>query len=217
MLAIWSTNCGNQSVFQSVAEETIALPAMLQYAKIRKLFADRDLTLDCIAFIFLLDVFLDFSTLYEKLYTICSTAPVVVPLLPTLVHDLAEHNSSKFVVLACIIGLYSSVMIVQKFFSSLIGGVMLVLLIQSTNVLVGYVSISWHTISFSIDAVTLLKLFGEGLRFVGQGILTIANVALVEETLFRSWLPEEIDVDLGFNQGIILSGLACSLCHWYSF
>ncbi|GKD31576.1 hypothetical protein Tco_1242354, partial [Tanacetum coccineum] len=144
-------------------------------------------------------------------------APVVVPLLPTLVHDLAEHNSSKFVVLACIIGLYSSVMIVQKFFSSLIGGVMLVLLIQSTNVLVGYVSISWPTISFSIDAVTLLKLFGEGLRFIGQGILTIADVALVEETLFRSWLPEEIDVDLGFNQGIILSGLACSLCHWYSF
>nr|GFB69722.1 alpha/beta hydrolase fold protein [Tanacetum cinerariifolium] len=64
------------------------------------------------------------------------------------------------------------------------------------------------------DAVTLLKLFGEGLKIVGQGLLTTASIALVEETLFRSWLPEEIAVDLGFNRGIILSGLAFSLCQW---
>ncbi|GJZ34119.1 hypothetical protein Tco_0579555 [Tanacetum coccineum] len=103
---------------------------------------------------------------------------------------------------------------VQNFFGGLIGGVMLVLFIQSTNVLVGSVSISWPTILSSNDAVTLLKLFGDGLRIVGQGLLTTTAVALVEETLFRSWLPEEIAVDLGFNRGIILSGLAFSLCQW---
>ncbi|PWA75870.1 alpha/Beta hydrolase fold protein [Artemisia annua] len=168
--------------------------------------------------------------------------PFVVPLLPTLVQNWAEHNSSNFAVLACIIGLYSSVMIlivlwgtrirgyedplkkygleltsakqIQNFFYGLIGGVMLVLLIQSTNVFVGSVSISWPTIPSSTDAVTLLKLFGKGLRIVGQGLLTTAAVALVEEMLFRSWLPEEIAVDLGFNQGIILSGLAFSLSQW---
>ncbi|GJU68244.1 hypothetical protein Tco_1254503 [Tanacetum coccineum] len=118
--------------------------------------------------------------------TLPKQAPVVVPLLPTLGQRIMGYEDPiKKYMLELTLPKR-----VQKFFSSLIGGVMLVLLIQSTNVLVGYVSISWPTISFSIDAVTLLKLFGEGLRFVGQGILTIANVALVEETLFRSWLPE---------------------------
>ena len=94
---------------------------------------------------------------------------------------------------------------------------MLVLLIQSTNVFVGSVSISWPTIPSSTDVVTMLKLFGKGLRIVGQGLLTTDVVALVEEMLFRSWLPEEIAADLGFNQGIILSGLAFSLSQWYFF
>ena len=92
---------------------------------------------------------------------------------------------------------------------------MLVLLIQSTNVLVGSVSISLPTIPSSTNAVTLLKLFGKGLIIVGQGHLTTAAIALVEEMLFRSWLPEEIAADLGFNQGIIPSGLAFALCQWY--
>ncbi|KAM0018252.1 putative alcohol O-acetyltransferase [Helianthus debilis subsp. tardiflorus] len=124
--------------------------------------------------------------------------PVVVPLLPTLVQNWATHNSSKYAELACIMGLYGSIMMlvvlwgerirgyenplerygleltsatqIQQFVYGLIGGVMLVLLIQYTNVLL--------------------------------------------ELLFRSWLSEEIAVDLGYTQGIILSGLAFSLSQW---
>lgn len=168
--------------------------------------------------------------------------PVVVPLLPTLVQNWATQNSSNIAELACIIGLYSSIMIlivlwgkrirgyedplerygleltsrrqIQNFLCGLIGGVLLVLLIQFTNVLLGFVRLSWPTVPSSTDAVTLLKLFGQVLKFVGQGLVTSIPVALVEELFFRSWLPEEIAADLGYNRGIILSGLAFSLCQW---
>ncbi|KAI3714466.1 hypothetical protein L6452_21420 [Arctium lappa] len=168
--------------------------------------------------------------------------PVVVPLLPTLVQNWATHNSSNIAELACVIGLYGSIMIlivlwgkrirgyedplerygieltsarqIQNFLCGLIGGVMLVLLIQYTNVLLGFVRLSWPTVPSSTDAVTLLKLYGNVLKFVGQGLVTSISVALVEELFFRSWLPEEIAADLGYNRGIILSGLAFSLCQW---
>ncbi|KAJ0698722.1 hypothetical protein HanLR1_Chr10g0382961 [Helianthus annuus] len=166
--------------------------------------------------------------------------PVVVPLLPTLVQNWAAHNSSKYAELACIMGLYGSIMMlvvlwgerirgyenplerygleltsatqIQQFVYGLIGGVMLVLLIQYTNVLLGLVSLSWPSIPSS--STDLLNLSGKVIRFVGQGLVTAVAVALVEELLFRSWLPEEIAVDLGYNQGIILSGLAFSLSQW---
>ncbi|KAM0010670.1 hypothetical protein Hdeb2414_s0013g00403601 [Helianthus debilis subsp. tardiflorus] len=164
--------------------------------------------------------------------------PIVVPLLPTLVRNWAAHNSSKYAELACIMGLYGSIMMlvvlrgkrvrgyedplerygleltsatqIQRFVYGLIGGVMLVLLLQYTNVLL--VSLSWPSIPSS--STDLLKLFGKVIRFVGQGLVTAVVVALVEELLFRSWLSEQIAVDLGYNQGIILSGLAFSLSHW---
>ncbi|KAJ0515665.1 putative alcohol O-acetyltransferase [Helianthus annuus] len=166
--------------------------------------------------------------------------PVVVPLLPTLVQNWAAHNSSKYAELACIMGLYGSIMMlvvlwgerirgyenplerygleltsatqIQQFVYGLIGGVMLVLLIQYTNVLLGLVSLSWPSIPSS--STDLLNLSGKVIRFVGQGLVTAVAVALVEELLFRSWLSEEIAVDLGYNQGIILSGLAFSLSQW---
>ncbi|MFS7933812.1 putative alcohol O-acetyltransferase [Helianthus anomalus] len=167
--------------------------------------------------------------------------PVVVPLLPTLVQNWAAHNSSKYAELACIMGLYGSIMMlvvlwgerirgyenplerygleltsatqIQQFVYGLIGGVMLVLLIQYTNVLLGLVSLSsWPSIPSS--STDLLNLSGKVIRFVGQGLVTAVAVALVEELLFRSWLSEEIAVDLGYTQGIILSGLAFSLSQW---
>lgn len=49
----------------------------------------------------------------------------------------------------------------------------------------------------------------------GQGLFIATSVATVEELLFRSWLPKEIAVDLGHHQGIIISGLAFSLCQRY--
>lgn len=37
-------------------------------------------------------------------------SPVVVPLLPTIVQSWATHNPAKFAELACVIGLYASIM-----------------------------------------------------------------------------------------------------------
>ncbi len=63
--------------------------------------------------------------------------------------------------------------------------------------------------------MTHFKVFGRMLMLAGQGIVTATGVALVEELLFRSWLPNEIAVDLGYHQGIIISGLAFSLFQRY--
>ncbi|KAI3787538.1 hypothetical protein L1987_42081 [Smallanthus sonchifolius] len=69
----------------------------------------------------------------------------------------------------------------------------------------------WNVLVNCSIPVILLKLIRKVLRFVGQGLVTAAAAALIEELLFTSWLHEEIAVDLGYNKGIILSGLAFSL------
>ncbi|XP_071709166.1 uncharacterized protein [Rutidosis leptorrhynchoides] len=185
----------------------------------------------------LLQRILGFVSLVLVLWT-----PVVVPLLPTLVQNWASHSSSKFTELACIIGLYTSITVlvvlwgkrirgyedpletyglkltsatqIQNVVYGLIGGVVLVMLIQFTNVLFGFACVSWHTVPSFTDAITVRKMFGELFRYAGQGFIMTLSVALVEELLFRSWLAEEIATDLGYNQGIILSGLAFSLSQW---
>lgn len=97
--------------------------------------------------------------------------------------------------------------------SGLIAGIMLVSSVQYGNSLMGFVSFSWPSSLCppSLDSVTLLKVFGKVFLSAGQAIATATSVALVEELLFRSWLPEEIAADLGYHQGIIWSGLAYSL------
>ncbi|XP_057506900.1 uncharacterized protein LOC130790052 isoform X1 [Actinidia eriantha] len=168
-------------------------------------------------------------------------SPVVVPLLPTLVRSWATHNSSKFAELACIVGLYASIIIlvmlwgkrirgyenpfeqygmdftslskIQIFLKGLVGGFILVLSIHSLNALIGSVRLSWPStfVSYSSDAVTWLKVFAKMLLLVGQGIIIATGIALVEELLFRSWLPDEIATDLGYYRAVIISGLAFSL------
>lgn len=88
---------------------------------------------------------------------------------------------------------------------------MLVLSIQSVNALLGCVNLAWPSTLSSLDAMTRIKVYGQVLMLVGQGFLRATGVALVEELLFRSWLPQEIAADLGYYQGIIISGLAFSL------
>ncbi|XP_021804871.1 uncharacterized protein LOC110749150 isoform X1 [Prunus avium] len=166
-------------------------------------------------------------------------SPVVVPLLPTFLQSWATNTSSRIAELACIVGLYTAFMILiiiwgkrirgyenplQKygldltslpklcdFLKGLIGGVMLVLSIQSVNALLGCVNLAWPSTLSSLDAMTRIKVYGQVLMLVGQGFLRATGVALVEELLFRSWLPQEIAADLGYYQGIIISGLAFSL------
>ncbi|KAJ9687863.1 hypothetical protein PVL29_013878 [Vitis rotundifolia] len=163
-------------------------------------------------------------------------SPVVVPLLPTLVMSWTTNNSSRIAELVCIVGLYTAVVIlvmlwgkrirgyekpfeeygldltsspeIQNFLKGLIGGVMLVMSIHSVNALLGFVSLSWPA---AFDTKTLFKVYGKMLMLTVRGIVTAVSVSLVEELLFRSWLPEEIAPDLGYNRGIIISGLAFSL------
>ncbi|KAM7256723.1 hypothetical protein ACFE04_012464 [Oxalis oulophora] len=168
-------------------------------------------------------------------------SPIVVPLLPALMQGWTTNNPAKFSELVCIIGLYTAILIlvtlwgkrirgyenplkqygldlappskVQSFFQGLIGGVSLVLFIQSVNALLGCASVSWFT-SHPLpvfDAMAWLKVCGTILVLFGQGIITSTAVAVVEELLFLAWLPREITADFGYHQGIIISGLAFAL------
>ncbi|KAI3430086.1 uncharacterized protein J3R85_008380 [Psidium guajava] len=168
-------------------------------------------------------------------------SPVVIPLFPALVRSWMSHSSSGIADFACIIGLYIAVTIlvmlwgkrirgyeyplkqygldlmsvqkIQAFLRGLVGGILLVLSIQYVNSLLGCVSFSWPPSlhSSSLDAMTRLKSYGQMLILVGRGAVAAISVAVVEELLFRSWLIEEVTADLGYHQGIILSGLAFSL------
>ncbi|KAF3439736.1 hypothetical protein FNV43_RR18014 [Rhamnella rubrinervis] len=166
-------------------------------------------------------------------------SPIVVPLLPTLVQSWTTHTPSRIAEFGCIIGLYTAVMTlvviwgkrirgyenpfeqygldltslpkIQDFFKGMIGGVILVLSIQSINALLGSVNLSWPYTTSPIDAVSWLRVSGKTLMVVGHGIITATSIAFVEELLFRSWLPAEIAADHGYHKGIIISGLAFSL------
>ncbi|XP_031102209.1 uncharacterized protein LOC116006079 isoform X1 [Ipomoea triloba] len=168
-------------------------------------------------------------------------SPVAVPLLPTLVQSWTTHQPSKVAELVCIVGLYISVLLlvtlwgkrirgyenpleqygldltslskVQDFIKGLIGGIILVLLIYSVNSLLGCVHLHFPITftSSSSAALAWLKLFSQMVVLAVQGLATATGIAIVEELLFRSWLPDEIAPDLGYNRGIIISGLAFSL------
>ncbi|KAJ7979194.1 putative Alpha/beta-Hydrolases superfamily protein [Quillaja saponaria] len=166
-------------------------------------------------------------------------SPVAIPLLPTLVQNWTTGTTSTISELACIVGLYVAVMILvmlwgkrirgyedaleqygldlmsfpkmHDFLKGLVGGIMLVLSIHSINMLLGCASFSRPPTPSSSDAIMWLKVYGKMLMLVGQGIAVATAIALVEELLFRSWLPEEIAVDLGYHKGIVISGVAFSL------
>ncbi|XP_030488681.2 uncharacterized protein LOC115705482 isoform X1 [Cannabis sativa] len=166
-------------------------------------------------------------------------SPVVIPLLPTLVQGWTSKSPLRIAELACVIGLYVAVMIlvmlwgkrirgyenpfeqyglnftslaqILNYLKGLAGGIMLVLSIQAVNVVLGCVSLSWPYSPSSFDVLTCLKVYGQMLMMVGKGIATATGVALVEELLFRSWLPEEIAADLGYHRAYIISGLVFSL------
>ncbi|CAL0330257.1 unnamed protein product [Lupinus luteus] len=166
-------------------------------------------------------------------------SPVVVPLLPTLVQSWTTTTPSIIAEFACIIGLYAAIMILVmlwgkrvhgyensyeqyglvltssrklfEFLKGLVGGVILVFSIHAVNAFLGCISFSWPLNQTSVDAMTLLKVYGQMGLMVVQGTVMASAIALVEELLFRSWLPQEIAVDLGYHHGIIISGLAFAL------
>lgn len=105
---------------------------------------------------------------------------------------------------------------IKNYFYGLTGGVVLVLSVHSISALIGYAHLSWPlNMPIASDALTQLKVYGKMLLLCGKGLVTATGVALVEELLFRSWLPYEIATDLGYHRGIIISGLVFSLSQRY--
>lgn len=95
---------------------------------------------------------------------------------------------------------------------------MLMVSIHSMNSLLGLAHFALPSSLLSSRAGTIiwLKVLGKMLILTVQGIMPATGVAIVEELLFRSWLPEEIAADLGYHRAIIISGLAFSLLQRYS-
>ncbi|KAJ4745123.1 hypothetical protein LUZ62_079528 [Rhynchospora pubera] len=170
-------------------------------------------------------------------------SPVVIPLLPTLVQSWSIKSSTGIVGYACVVGLYTAVTIlvmlwgkrirgyddpvaqygldltsstrVHEFLKGLAGGVMVVVSVHSINTIVGYARFSWplNLPHLSLDTLAVLKAYGSVLVLVVRGLLTATGVSLVEELFFRSWLEEEIAVDYGYYQAIVLSGIVFSFIH----
>uniref|UniRef100_A0ACD5Y233 Uncharacterized protein n=6 Tax=Avena sativa TaxID=4498 RepID=A0ACD5Y233_AVESA len=170
-------------------------------------------------------------------------SPVVIPLLPTLVQSWTISASTGIVGDACIVGLYVSIMIlvmlwgkrirdyenpveqygmnltsasrVQEFLQGLVGGVAVVWLVHSTSILLGFATLQEGSSSFLARPFDLLKYSSNTLLLALRGFITATSIAVVEEVVFRSWLPEEVAVDLGYYPAILMSGLAFSLIHRY--
>lgn len=104
------------------------------------------------------------------------------------------------------------------FMKGLVGGMAIVMSVHSINGLLGYASLACPSFSplFRADPVLLLKSFVYMLLKGVRGIITAAGIALAEELLFRSWLLEEVAVDLGYYHAIVISGIAFSLIHGYA-
>lgn len=91
------------------------------------------------------------------------------------------------------------------------GGVAVLLGIQFVNGFLGYTTFSWPAIPTSENLVSWLKVFGGSLLLVIIGTISSIFVTAVEELHFRSWLTEEIALDLGYYPAIIISGLAFAI------
>ncbi|KAL5995768.1 hypothetical protein ACLOJK_025838 [Asimina triloba] len=169
-------------------------------------------------------------------------SPIVVPLLPTLAQNLMIQKSTGIAEYCCLVGLCFSVTLLvmlwgkrirgyenpveeygldltssdklNDIFKGLMLGMMLVLSIHLINAALGCAQVTWPLGVSSSGSFVLLKTFGRMLSMAARGIVP-AICVIVEELLFRSWLPEEVAVDLGYLHAIMISGLAFSFLQRY--
>ncbi|CAK9217031.1 unnamed protein product [Sphagnum troendelagicum] len=167
-------------------------------------------------------------------------APVLVPLLPSLLQQWATKVHNGVSETASVLGLYGAVLILitiwgkrvrgyekpllqyglrlfsrkklQDVARGIAVGAALVTMLYSTNAVLGYVQFRWASL-----LATNIRFGGMAMRIskilvqaLGMGFA----VALVEEILFRAWLQDEIAVDFGFHKSVFLSALVFSLTHW---
>jgi membrane protease YdiL (CAAX protease family) len=105
---------------------------------------------------------------------------------------------------------FGSLLQLIEFLKGLVGGLMFIFSIHAVNAFLGCASFTWPHIPPSLDVMAWLKVCGQMSLLIVQGTVMASAISLVEELLFRSWLPQEIAVDLGYHYGIIISGLAFS-------
>lgn len=167
--------------------------------------------------------------------------PVVIPLLPTLVQSWTISASTGIIGYACIVGLYVSIMILvmiwgkrirgygdpveqyglniwsasrlREFFQGVVGGAAVVGLVHSINILLGFATFRIGLSSSLTRPLDLIKSSSNVFVLALRGFATATSIAVVEEIVFRSWLPEEISVDLGYYHAILISGLVFSIIH----
>lgn len=105
---------------------------------------------------------------------------------------------------------------VQEFLKAFAGGTTVVLLIQFINAILGAAIFSRPPyFPHPFDAMKCLKGCGQLLLLIVRGFTCATFVVLVEELLFRSWMPDEIAIDLGYHQSIIITGLVFALFQRY--
>ncbi|XP_019100015.1 PREDICTED: uncharacterized protein LOC104779638 isoform X1 [Camelina sativa] len=101
---------------------------------------------------------------------------------------------------------------IQVFLKAFAGGMTVVLLIQFVNAILGAAIFSRPPyFPHPFDAMKCLKGCGQLLMLIVRGITAATFVVLVEELLFRSWMPDEIAIDLGYHQSIIITGFIFAL------
>ncbi|KAL0647735.1 hypothetical protein Bca4012_046026 [Brassica carinata] len=101
---------------------------------------------------------------------------------------------------------------IQEFLKALAGGITVVLLIQSINTILGAAILSRPPyLPHPFDAMKWLKGCAQVLLLVVKGFTAATFVVFVEELLFRSWMPNEIAIDTGYHQSIIITGLVFAL------
>ncbi|ERN05508.1 uncharacterized protein LOC18433688 [Amborella trichopoda] len=168
-------------------------------------------------------------------------SPVVVPLLPTFIQKWTRQSSAGIAEYICIIGLYIAIVILvtiwgrrirsyenplQQYglelnspsnFHDLLKGLAagggLVVLIHLMNATLGYSKVTSPSFLTSSPSSMLdgFRAFRSMLLLSAKGFFTAISIAAVEELLFRSWLPEEIAVDIGYHKAIVISGLVFAL------
>ncbi|KFK33841.1 hypothetical protein AALP_AA5G066800 [Arabis alpina] len=101
---------------------------------------------------------------------------------------------------------------IQEFLKALAGGIIVVIVIQSVNTIFGAAILSRPPyLPHPFDAIKWLKGCGQLLLLIVRGFTAATFVVLVEELLFRSWMPNEIAIDLGYHKSIIITGLIFAL------
>lgn len=106
---------------------------------------------------------------------------------------------------------------ILEFLKALAGGIIVVLLIQSINTIIGAAILSRPPyLPHPFDSMKWLKGGVQLLLLIVRGFATATFIVFVEELLFRSWMPNEIAIDMGYHQSIIITGLVFALFQRYN-